>query len=358
MALVVTPQYPVEGEEITLSLTATSGTATVFELTAVPSASAVVTGLILDDVPEDVAAPTDALDAIERGYSYAMFIPDVAGEYSIRAYDIVEWAGVPSYPGDPAGERRYELADVQIGTVYVGKAVDLPILTSAGRGATLRLNVVNETVRVASMVDATDEWARIASLGTGVAAALTAFAGIAANSIGNDLATAVNDLRVAYEAHRVNNGGAYHANVDAINTVSRTAANSVAGALVVLGELYDAVVAHLENSTAAATRWHTGGAGTPADDYKNLPTTGAPGTLAEATVLCSDLRECCYERHRVQVATPACHAAADGTNFLSAPTVLDNIIVAYLDELATIAPAAVAGEPEGVIDARQRYGFI
>ena len=358
MALVVAPLYPLEGEDAVLSLTVTSGSATVYSLTSVPSASALSVGLLLTDVPAGIAVPEDAVDAVERGYSTNTFTPDVPGEYGVTAYDLVQWLGIPSYPGDPAGEQRWQLVASQSGTVNVGKAVDLPILTVDGRGATLRLSVVNETVRDADLVDATDEWARACILGAGVVATLAALggAGVAVNSIGNDLSTDVADLRTKYEAHRVVVGGC-HANADATNTVLRTAPNSTAGALLVLSYLEDAILGHLKDSSTAATRWHTGGAGTPADDFRNLPITGTPGTLAQATVFCADLRYRCYARHRVQTATPASHGIADPGNALTAATVLDNVIVAYLDELATIAPAAVAGEPEGVMDARQRYGF-
>ncbi|MBU1028533.1 MAG: hypothetical protein KKF48_05805 [Nanoarchaeota archaeon] len=356
MALVVTPLYPLEGEEVTLSLTATTGNVVVYQITAVPSASAVATGLVLTDVPSSEETPTDATDAIERGYNTDTFTPDVAGEYSITAYDMLEMLGSPSYPGDPSGDHVYLLQATQTGTVYVGVAMDLPILTGDGRGGTLQLNVVDETIRAADIVNTTDEWARVAVLGAGVQANLAALVGVAVNTIGNDLPTAVNNLLTNYEAHRILTAGPVHVGRDDTNVVLRTVAHSVEGAVVLLNALYDAIVGHMELGTMSPIDWHAVGE----DDYANLPVAARAATLASATVLCADLRERCYESHRIQCVAsvaPHCHGIADVVNVLTAPTALDNIITIYLDELATDAPVAIAGESEGAADARQRYGF-
>jgi len=79
VALVVAPLYPLEGEDAVLSLTVTSGSATVYSLTSVPSASALSVGLLLTDVPAGIAVPEDAVD-----YSKQQHLAGMAQDYLRR----------------------------------------------------------------------------------------------------------------------------------------------------------------------------------------------------------------------------------------------------------------------------------
>jgi hypothetical protein len=80
-------------------------------------------------------------------------------------------------------------------------------------------------------------------------------------------------------------------------------------------------------------------------------------TLGEGTVLKADLRERAFERHRIQIASPACHVAPDTVNGMDPPYPLPSAIVAYLDFVATSAPSVPAGESEGIGDAQAAWGF-
>src|SRR5690349_4410631 len=101
------PTAPVKGDVVTLSL-ASAGPSEFgrFELTSVPDASALETGMLLD-------AGDNPIDT---------FTPDVAGAYGIKAYVYFRVVGGPAYPGDPAGEAREVLVSVATGTVYIGNA--------------------------------------------------------------------------------------------------------------------------------------------------------------------------------------------------------------------------------------------
>jgi hypothetical protein len=226
------------------------------------------------------------------------------------------------------------------------------MLAEGGQGATLRLTINDNNVRAATIINGTDEKATTAATGAAVTAALTAIVGSTVTAMGTDLQTGVADLRTNYEAHRVRLGGC-HGAADNTNSIDRGDADSQEGAISLLNELRTQVLKHLQDSTAAAVRWHA----VNEDDLKNLPIAQTATGLASATILSADLRERCYEAHRSQTANPASHGVADAVNTLNAPTLLDNIIVAYFDALAIIDPPIVSGDPEGAIDADHRYGF-
>lgn len=123
MAVTTTPTYPTAGSEVTLGLSATTGTVFGFEIQSVPPKSTVAAGLLLKGVEELTDPPTNAVEAagteISPGVSILSntFTPDVAGEYTIVGYDIRQILGFPAYPGDPSGDTRYELVGTQVTTI-------------------------------------------------------------------------------------------------------------------------------------------------------------------------------------------------------------------------------------------------
>lgn len=359
MAIVCTPTYPVPGEEVTLSLTAATGTVAVFELVSGPDETELETGLLLARLPSGERVATSADDAaqlLEDGGDAALrtITFDQPGEYAFRAYDFRDVLGLPGWEGDPSGAWRRELVGTQTGTIYVGEYVELPIVTAPGHGAALRLQINNETVRAAVLIEPTTEVARVAILDSAVATALTGVVGITVANLGTQLQTGVDDLRTRYEAHRILTAAGVHADTDTTNVVDRDAVNSQEAAIEALNYLRPIVLAHAQTTGiggGVGAPWHT------VEDWKNVPCAAPAIDVPSATVVLCDLRERFYERHRVQVAAPASHGAADGTNTLTAATTLDILILAYLDAIVALDPSAAVGESEGAADAAHRYGF-
>jgi hypothetical protein len=351
MAITTSPAYPLPGEEVTIAESAVTGDVQVVAINTRPSASTKTIGFLVQDV---AVPPVGIFDIVEGSYQTNVTTFDEPGEYGVTIYDMRQWAGSPSFDGDGAGELRYQLIATFTGTVHVSALVDLPILAEGERGITLQLTVNDETVRDAELLDATatDEAARVAALNSTVTAALAALVGNTVAAVGTDLQTGVADLRTKYEAHRKLLSGV-HIALDSTNQVSRGDPDSQAGAISLLNELRDQLLRHLWDATGALVPWHP----VEEDDLKNVPVAALATDLATATILSADLRERCYERHRVQTANPASHGSADTTNTLAAPSLLDDLIVTYLDELVKVDPSVVSGEPEGAIDAEHRYGF-
>ena len=357
IALVSTPTYPAAGSSVTLSITGGAGTVVVWELTSAPDSSALSLGLLIDGVDENDTAPIAALDVAEQELNTESFTPDVAGEYGFTAYDIRQVIAIPQYAGDPSGDQRWELLATGHGTIHVGDYTDLPIVAESGDGATLRLLVVDTTVRGASLVDSTTDLARVAALDATTVAALAALVGVAVGSVGTALTSGVNDLLSNYAGHRATVVGPpnVHPSADNQNTCNRDDADSDEGAILVLNELRDVLIAHCQNSTATGGSWHR------EDDYSSTPVAGPATDRASATVLSADMRERVYERHRVldlaDGDNPAPHNTNDTANPLAAPTVLDTAIISYLDALAIANPTPPAGEAEGLADMAHAFGF-
>lgn len=343
MSLVVTPTYPAAGESCTLSLTSATGTERVYQLTSKPSASALELGFLTTTLDGATPAPTSSRQVLDLECQTDEFEPDVAGEYGFTAYDFRHVVGTPSYPGDPAGEVRHELVATQTGTVHVGDYVDMAIRTLWGSKATLRLTVVNATVRVAELVDPSDEHARVACLSANVTAPIAALVGVAVSSLATELIAGTNDLRTNYEAHRVMVGGV-HAVADNTNAVAQDHAYSQVAACNLLNRLRTVYMGHATEDVGHS--WHV------TNDFLALPVAPESFDLASGWLLMADLRERCYEVHRLLNAgdSPAVHGAAeDATNVLSAAKPLDTAVAAVLTEFAAAAPTAATGESDGIL---------
>jgi hypothetical protein len=379
MAVTTTPDYPVAGSEVTLGLSATTGTVFGFEVQSVPSKSTITSGLLLRGVEELATPPTNAVEAagteISPGVSILSntFTPDVAGEYTIVGYDIRQILGFPAFSGDPSGETRYELVGTQVTTIQVGQLIELPIITIRGDGANLQINCNETTVRAATLTAFANDKSRSASLTTAVQTAMNALVGVSISALGTQLQAAVNDLRDNFNNHIANiavpllpatqdwHQDGTVASPDTVNTVFLDRCDSMEGAVILLNKIRGKMLDHFLNSSSSSPNWHHPVGSPNADDLKNLPVTEQATDVATATVLASDMRYRAYERHRVQAVSigvvPLCHVRPDTDNVLTAPASLDNLIVAFLDELETASPTAAVGEPQGVVEAENQYGF-
>jgi hypothetical protein len=369
MAIVISPLYPVAGDTVTLSLDNETGTEHGFYLSSSPTQSEIddgflsmrmSSGLRIDSGDDDESGllefdATRLQSMIDAGVLSAEFTPDASGEYTFVAYETRKVHGVPAYPGDPNGEVVQQLITTQSTTIYVGEYVDLPLVTKTGDGATLRLQVNNDTVRAATLVNHRTTNAEVAAQQTTVTAALTACAGVTVAAVGADLVTAVNDLKTQYEAHAAEGPASIHLVVDTWNTLSTSTATDQQGAILLLNDLRDTLLHHLLDSTQSGHLWHYG----PADDLENHPLAAQASTLQEATVLCADLRLRSYDRHRVADGTPppTVHTPEDTTNTVMAATKLDDVIVAFFDALVSNSNTAQDGENQGEVDLRAFYGF-
>lgn len=366
-----------KGDVVTLDVTNTDANQLAWELVETPTLSRLRSGVIIQrgddddagllnsaisqtadvvaitsgdddiDIEEILVLQRSAQDAAELASLGNQFQPDAPGCYTFRLHEYREYPGAPRFPGDPAGARRRQLLAVTEFDVDIGDYVDLPIRTVYGDGADLRLLVVAGTVREASIVNPVDEKSRQATLKATVVAALTALEGQAVTSIGTALPTQVDDLLDNYIAHLAM--GSWHNEADNVNDFVQTVDNpgTNQAAIEILNELRAKLIGHLKTINDSDT-WHDVG------DYTNLPLVGTASNLAEATVLSADLRERVFERH---IANSTVHLAADATNTLTAVTLLDTVIVEYLDSLLDETPAAVDNEPAGLDAATQLFGF-
>ena len=345
MAIVATPTYPVSGDEISLSVSSPLGNEFVYEIVSVPSASTLSTGL-LGRVASGKTGTAQNLaddDSWFDGYT-----PDVPGEYVLKVFEYAKTVAAPRWDEDGTAEVWSRLVSTSTTTINVGAFVDLPIVTTAGHGAVLRLQINDETVRGATLVNPTTELARVAALDVQVTSALAAIPGLAVSAVATDIQAGVNDLLTKYEAHRQLTTGGVHAVADSVNVSSLFAAKSQDGAIALLNELRTRLVGHLKAGT-----WHHG-----VDDSKNVPLVGPASSLGQATLLLADLRLRVYDRHRQQISAPAVHNVADNTNTLTVATsAVDTVATTYADVIIDTNPSVTAGEAEGAIDAQHRYGF-
>jgi hypothetical protein len=314
------------------------------EVTSVPPQSSLATGLLL--LPSDTLGGqlVSPLQVADLDLLAATFAPDVAGEYGVRVSLISE---VPNR----AGELVRSIATQESGTVNVGVAMALPIRTLAFGGADLSVTVVGDTIRAASLGGHLDERSRTAALQSAVTAALAALVGVTVATACGVFLTRVNNLLTELADHFA--GTTWHALADTENVVTRYAAQSQREGIALVNAIRDAYVGHT-TELSTGSRFHTN------DDTANQPIVSPATDMAGATVLLADVRERCYERHRiigsgdaVQVHT---NAGGDTTNALSAPTLLDDAIVAYLDALVATSPTAPTGEVDGQVTA-ETHGF-
>lgn len=333
MTISTDPTYPIAGEDVSLESDIGDASVTVYSLTSKPADSALTLGKLVN----------------AQGTAVQVFTPDVPGAYGLTANNYQELCP------DPAKGIVLKFLGITTQTIQVGKAMDLPIQALNGHSITLRITVVGSTIRAASLVDAATDLARNAALDTAVAAAVEALVGQTIASVENDLVTNANDLRAQYEAHRVLVGSvsAVHVSADNTNITISKPARDVQTAVILVQELSTRVMNHLMPGFQD-TGWHNG---TAWDTRNYLMVLPRCTNLAQATVLCADLRERVYERHRVLTSDPASHVNADTTNASAAPKTLTSAIVTYLDYIAQGDPTAPTGQSEGIGDAQAKLGF-
>lgn len=297
-------------------------------------------------VAESIAATLTGTLQDPNRVATNLLVPDVAGEYNVSAYEFL------LMDMGPDGQHQ-KLVSVSTTTIHVGGFVELPIEPVNGHGSTLRLLVVNDTVRGAALVDPKTELARVAALDATVAASVAALVGVAVNSLDAAFIATVNAGCDAYEAHRVLTGaGPVHFVADSTNALLREYAWSIPTAIARLNDWSDKLRKHMETGTS-------GPAHHDEDDTLNtLQVAPTAKDLGEAVVLLADLRNRVYVRHIPQVDDPDSHRAPDTVNIVAAIASgsLSFAIVKFLDYIAG-AVSAAAGESEGIADAQAIYGF-
>jgi hypothetical protein len=299
----------------------------------------------------DSVAVTSSVDVAAKGLDTAAFTADVPGEYGVTVFLFSRVPGANSFGED--GSARWRLRVTDSDTVNIGGYADLPIVTNRGDGATLRVTIVGSTVSAAELRDFTTEPARVAALQTAVTDALAAIASTTVATAIGDFQARVTDLQTEFADHI--GSATWHLVADEKNVPLIAQPTSQDAAIAVLNEISTLAPLHFLDDDTGDSPYHTNG------DPASISVARDAANLAEATVLLADLRERGFERHRVKGTgnTPPVHttAGADTTNALSAPTKLDDIIVAYLDALVDADPSVAAGEPEGLIDAAHMAGF-
>jgi hypothetical protein len=333
MAITIDPTIPVAGEEVTLSISGATGStdATRFELTSVPSRSALETGELVDAAGDPVQ----------------VFTPDAAGRYTFIAYDYRRFSGLGAFAGDPAGEARDVLVATQTGSVFVADELLLPI-AGAGHSLTLRCLVQNGEIAEASLEDSTTEKARLCALDAGVLAAVAALEGEDVDIVGENLITGVVAFIAKYEAHREAVGteeAKVHNEEDEVNVIAASTIVTQVGAISALNDLDDKLMGHLTTNTG---EWHV------ALDGSNFPITPKSTNVAGATVKLVDLRRV-YAAHLATETTV--HNYADTDNVNSADSLLTAAIRAVLTFFAAQVPTTPDGESDATLEATARYGF-
>jgi len=416
MSIDYTPQYPVGGEELSLSLSGAVGTSFGFELTGVPAQSALATGLLLIDQTVGSTVPVSPLLAATSDLLSSVFTPDVAGQYTFKAYDMRQVVGTPTFVGDPSGETRYELLNTQSGIVKVGSLMELPVVTSDGNGGVIELRIVETYIRAAAIVDHTTEIGRTAALQADVVQALTDVVGLTIDAAATDFLPALKELRDKYDGNALASpyppGIVGHRNraksvalgvlfePDTINRLSGGIPFSLKFAVKLVNEIREKLTGHMEDSIKYAVEgasgqftgfWHftaeqqsnigspvdAGPWGTPGADTTTTPVIDPSIDLPTAAVLLCELRWRTYNRHiRLGHGPQSTHpwldkestssphnrfTAAIPDDEISGPMpAIDKIIVNYLDTIVRMDPNFTPPAPEGpgMTNMAHKYGFI
>lgn len=367
--LVTSPVFPVEGNTITLSVTGSTNDTFVFEITSVPSTSALATGFIADQdgLDNTIITQSNAQSLVDQDLIGTSFVGDVGGQYGISVWEFREAVGfTQGHDADRNSDARFDLQATTTFTIDVGVNMDLPIVDRNGDGATLRLNVASTTVRVASLITSTTEKGRVATLQTAVIAAVAALVSVSTTTLGTDIVAAINDFRSRFQDHLKQIAApAAHRVVDATNVTLINPAVDISSAVTMVNDLSEKYVAHCITSSAEvlAFEWHENDVARGGfDDLVNLPHAREAVTLADATVLLADLRDK-YTLHLSAAVSPLVepqvHTEQDTANVLIVATsLLDTAIVTYLAALDDQSPAVPAGEPAGAQALTHNLGFI
>ena len=343
MAVSYSPTLLVPGDVVTITATVSgvdgnqvACSSAELTLTAVPSGSALSTGLVLD---------------AETGLPALSFTVDAPGDYGVSVQRFVEFTQSPAFDG---GSDTHTLAlDTETLTVYVGAELALPIVTTFG-ALTLTIVTGQDDILSASIGSATTQKAEWAALDSTVLTKLAALVGESVSSVGPALPAKVGAMGVAVDAHFRNStahptGGGYSA--DSINAYAESTPYDIAEAVQKLNKIRTVFTRHALNSTTSTIHWHNS-----SDDTKNVPIVAPAGSVAEATVLYADMFRC-YEAHRVQTSSPAVHPASDATNTLGSIDTLSDLIKAVLTFLADETPTVPAAENQAQVEAISLYGF-
>lgn len=301
-------------------------------------------------VAPPAAGDTLTLTADETKHR-ASFTPDVPGSYTLTCLVYREWAAPVQFDGQASTVRR-QLVSSESKTVYVGVAADLPCSVSNGRGITLRLKSHDGDVTAAELHSPRTRADQLAMRDSTVVTKLAALVGQPTSSVGPALQTAVATLLTEFNGHVALTTGSVHAFPDEANPVLRDRSYEQKDVVALLNEIREKLVSHMTTAYLAGSPWHSTG------DTKNLPIVEPAASLTQAIPLYADVAWRSYNRHRVQIASPASHGGTgDTTNTIGSIDYLSDFWVAYLDFIAAASPTSPSGTEPGELELSSLYGF-
>lgn len=345
MTVAITPTYPTPDTSVTLSASGSSANVHAWELTAKPSQSDLQLGLL---TKTGVRAGATSQGIVDDGLETATWEPDASGEYTFTRRGYLRQISIPSFGGD-ADETRNVLVDTESAVVHVGAIRRLPLETVHG-SIVLSLQVNDETIRAAELLEPSSEVARIAGLDTTVQTKLSALVGVTVANLTDSLQSIANTLRTKFEAHRIlTSGGTIHRIADNASATNLYSANSDDAAIPLVHQLRTRLTGHLVAGVAAAgagTNWHE------VDDTFGELVSAQGSTKTRALVTAIELAYRLYEPHRSRVgsAPNRIHIGADTANGMPAIKPLPDLVVAYLNAVLAATSSAPAGEGEGAAD--------
>lgn len=339
MTITASPAYPLAGETVTISQTFAISEAdfvdasnVIVNILSVPPESTLATGVLVDD----------------DGLPIATFVPDVPGDYELQSSAYSAYS-TPALYGDDAASFETQTQEVNENiTVSVGTRMDLPIRTIFGESMTLRLGVVDSTIRTAELLDPVGIVAADCIQSESVIAALEALIDETAATIGPALDGTLAILANVYNDHREEAG--VHESDDTTNVYVTTLPRSPQDDIRQVNMLRAMLSAHMLNASAAPVAWHL------EDDTANTPIVPAATTMAEAVVLYADLARC-YEAHRLQISLPSSHADPDTTNEIGDMDLLTLLLIEILAFIATTSPTPPDGVSAGRLQLAAQYGM-
>jgi len=355
-----TPTYQLPNQTFYHTFSATLGNAVRVVVTAAPADSGYAKRMV------ELETTELELGIAFAGHVWTGFEPDVAGVYTLKAYELT--IGATTYGGqflnDSDGYPSTTVEGTTALTVYVGQRLESTVGTDADN-ATLVLHVWNDTVRATTeeqhgvdspaLENPSSSRAETFVSDSDVATALAAMVDKASATIAPALNTTLDDFITEFEDHLTQAG--VHSSNDTDNTpatAALTGSKTVAQLVTACATASRLLVQHMQNDDgsgagAGSAAYHSTG------DRVNGPVITAPGDYASAAFAIADLWRA-YEAHR---ASATFHSAADTTNTLAALTTGSILALCkeVSDVLATPTPTAPSTDNSGATRLVHGGGF-
>jgi len=354
------PTYQLPNKTFFLTFSASVGNHVRVMVTAAPDGSRYASEIEDRDTSELEIGQTST------GQVWTDFEPDVAGVYTLKAYEIT--VGASAYGGYFASDTEGYASETVLGsttlTMYVGQRLEVTVGTPADH-ATLVVHVWNATVRPTTvelhgvdspaLIEPSSARAETFVVDTGVVAALAAMENVAATTVAAAASTVLDKIVTEFEDHltqaTVHNAG------DSDNTpatTSLTGAKTEEQLVTATATIQRLIRQHFENDAGDGA-----GAGGAAyhviADRVNGPVAPPPNDYASSIMAIADMWRA-YEAHRVSTTF---HNVADTTNTLTALTTgsLLALCKEVSDVLSTPTPTAPSTDHAGATTLVHGAGF-